>query len=30
MKQNKKIYRRIYNLGKKYYKELVIHNSEKV
>ena len=30
MKNNKKIYRKIYNLGKKYYKELNVHNSEKI
>jgi hypothetical protein len=30
MKNNKKIYRKSYNLGKKYYKGLVIHNGEKV
>jgi len=30
MKHNKKIYRKIYNLGKKYYKELAVHNGEKV
>lgn len=30
MKHNKKIYRKIYNLGKKYYKEVSIYNSEKI
>ena len=30
MRHNKKIYRKIYNLGKKYYKELIVHNNEKI
>ena len=29
MKHNNKIYRKMYNLGKIYYKDLIIHDNEK-